>query len=185
MRSNDPEAWNDLTCLLQEKLWKMLKDAVQSKPNIDVVKLHKSEGVVLRNSKYRQKTRSFRIKEYFYGIANDLAPHSNVVNFSDVSVFRIGSGHQAPRSALPIGAEPVADPTRLVAVNISTDMVHTVLAVSYAKEPDEIISSNVAGFIHVTDVDIQRKKLTYIAPCPGDLPSRLLIASSLTWYEQA
>ena len=65
MRSNDPEAWNDLTCLLQEKLWKMLKDAVQSKPNIDVVKLHKSEGVVLRNSKYRQKTRSFRIKVIF------------------------------------------------------------------------------------------------------------------------
>ncbi|KAF7084364.1 hypothetical protein CFC21_088006 [Triticum aestivum] len=176
---------NVVLVLGQEKLWKMLKDAVQSKPNIDVVKLHKSEGVVLRNSKYRQKTRSFRIKEYFYGIANDLAPHSNVVNFSDVSVFRIGSGHQAPRSALPIGAEPVADPTRLVAVNISTDMVHTVLAVSYAKEPDGIISSNVAGFIHVTDVDIQRKKLTYIAPCPGDLPSRLLIASSLTWYEQA
>ncbi|KAG8047611.1 hypothetical protein GUJ93_ZPchr0008g12049 [Zizania palustris] len=101
--------------LNQEKLWKMLKDAIQSKPNIDVVKLHKSEGVVLRNPKYRQKNKSFRIKEYFYGIANDLAPHSNVVNFSDVFVYKIGSGHQAPRSALPIGAEPVADPTRLVA----------------------------------------------------------------------
>jgi hypothetical protein len=50
---------------LQEKLWKMLKDAVQSKPNIDVVNLQKSEGVVLRNSKYRQKTRSFRIKVSF------------------------------------------------------------------------------------------------------------------------
>uniref|UniRef100_A0A0D9VDT1 Protein CLP1 homolog n=1 Tax=Leersia perrieri TaxID=77586 RepID=A0A0D9VDT1_9ORYZ len=165
-----------------EKLWKILKDAARNKPNIDVVKLHKSEGVVPRNPKYRQKTRSFRIKEYFYGIANDLAPHSNIVNFRDVSVYKIGS-YQAPKSALPIGAEPVADPTRLIAVNISTDMVHTVLAVSYAKEPDEIISSNVAGFIHVTDVDIQRKKLTYIAPCPGDLPSKLLIASSLTWYE--
>jgi hypothetical protein len=66
-------------------------------------------------------------REYFYGIANGLAPHSNIVN-------------QAPCSALPTGAEPVADPTRLVVVNISTDMVHTVLAVSYAKEPDEIIS---------------------------------------------
>ena len=80
------------------------------------------------------------LQEYFYGIANDLAPHSNIVNFSDVSVYRIGGGHQAPRSALPIGAEPVADPARLVAVNISTDMIHTVLAISYAKEPDEIIS---------------------------------------------
>jgi len=53
---------NVVLVLGQEKLWKMLKDAVQSKPNIDVVKLQKSEGVVLRNSKYRQKTRSFRIK---------------------------------------------------------------------------------------------------------------------------
>jgi hypothetical protein len=79
-------------------------------------------------------------REYFYGIANGLAPHSNIVNFSNVSVYRIGGGHQAPCSALPTGAEPVADPTRLVVVNISTDMVHTVLAVSYAKEPDEIIS---------------------------------------------
>ncbi|KAG8083409.1 hypothetical protein GUJ93_ZPchr0015g6740 [Zizania palustris] len=86
-----PESWNHLICLLQEKLRKMLKDAVQ-------------------------------------------------INFSDVSVYKIGSGHQAPRSVLPIGAELVADPTRLVSVNISTDMVHTVLAVSYAKE-DEIISS--------------------------------------------
>lgn len=59
---------------LQEKLWKMLKDAVQSKSNIDVVKLHKSEGVVLRNSKYRQRTRSFRIKvSYFFsGIGDQL-----------------------------------------------------------------------------------------------------------------
>lgn len=56
------DMWSHLIHLLQEKLWKMLKDAVQSKANIDVVKLHKSEGVVLRNSKYRQKTRSFRIK---------------------------------------------------------------------------------------------------------------------------
>ena len=62
MRLSGPEAWNHLICLLQEKLWKMLKDAVRSKSNINVIKLHKSEGVVPRNSKYRQKTRSFRIK---------------------------------------------------------------------------------------------------------------------------
>ncbi|KAG8044462.1 hypothetical protein GUJ93_ZPchr0121g47 [Zizania palustris] len=62
---------NVVLVLGQEKLWKMLKDAVQSKPNIDVVKLHKSEGVVLRNPKYRQKNRSFRIKA-------DVAVHQNI-----------------------------------------------------------------------------------------------------------
>jgi len=82
----------------------------------------------------------FSLQEYFYGLANDLSPHSNVANFSDLSVYRIGGGPQAPRSALPIGAEPTADPTRVVAVNISQDLLHLVLAVSFAKEPEEIIS---------------------------------------------
>ncbi|XP_020679215.1 protein CLP1 homolog isoform X4 [Dendrobium catenatum] len=122
-------------------------------------------------------------QEYFYGLFNDLSPHSNIVSFNDITVYRIGGGPQAPRSALPIGAEPLADPTRLVAVNINRDLLHLILAVSYAKEPDQIISSNVAGFIYVTDIDIQRKNITYLAPCPGELPSKLLIVGTLTWLE--
>ncbi|XP_050104116.1 protein CLP1 homolog isoform X19 [Malus sylvestris] len=90
---------------------------------------------------------------------------------------------RAPRSALPIGAEPAADPTRLAPVNINRDLLHTVLAVSFAKEPDQIISSNVAGFVFVTDVDIQRKTITYLAPSAGELPSKYLIAGTVTWLE--
>ncbi|XP_058107960.1 protein CLP1 homolog [Magnolia sinica] len=174
---------NVVLVLGQEKLCSMLKDVLKSKPNLDIVKLHKSGGVVPRNTKFRQKARSYRIREYFYGLVNDLSPHSNVANFSDVFLFKIGGGPQAPRSALPIGAEPAADPTRLVPVNINRDLLHLVLAVSYAKEPDQVISSNVAGFIYITDIDVQRKKITYVAPCPGDLPSRFLIVGTLTWLE--
>eukprot|EP00268_Persea_americana_P017427 TRINITY_DN1838_c0_g2_i9.p1 TRINITY_DN1838_c0_g2~~TRINITY_DN1838_c0_g2_i9.p1 ORF type:complete len:425 (-),score=89.91 TRINITY_DN1838_c0_g2_i9:266-1540(-) len=174
---------NVILVLGQEKLCSMLKDVLKSKSNVDVVKLHKSGGVVPRNPKVRQKARSYKIREYFYGLTSDLSPHSNVASFSDFFVFRIGGGPQAPRSALPIGAEPSADPTRLVPVNINRDLLHLVLAVSYAKEQDQIISSNVAGFIYITDIDIQRKKITYLAPCPGELPSRYLIEGSLTWLE--
>lgn len=175
---------NVVLVLGQEKLCSMLKDVVQkNKPNVDIVKLHKSGGVVPRNPKVRQKARSLRIREYFYGLGNDLSPHSNIVNFNDVAVFRFGGGPQAPRSALPIGAEPLADPTRLVAVNVNRDLLHLVLAVSYAKEADQIISSNVAGFIYVTDIDIQRKKITFLAPCAGELPSKFLIIGTLTWLE--
>lgn len=174
---------NVVLVLGQEKLCSMLKDVLKSKHNVDVVKLQKSGGVVSRNAKVRQKARSYRIREYFYGLANDLSPHSNIANFSDLSVYRIGGGPQAPRSALPIGAEPAADPTRLVPVNISPDLLHLVLAVSFAKEADQIISSNVAGFIYITDIDIQRKKITYLAPSVGDLPSRFLIVGTVTWIE--
>lgn len=174
---------NVVLVLGQEKLCSMLRDVLKGEPKVDVVKLQRSGGVVSRNVKVRQKARSFRIREYFYGLANDLSPHSNISNFSDLFVYRVGGGPQAPRSALPIGAEPAADPTRVVAVNINRDLLHTVLAVSFAKEPDEIISSNVAGFIYVTDIDIQRKKITYLAPSAGELPSKYLIMGSLTWLE--
>ncbi|KAK9119423.1 hypothetical protein Scep_017516 [Stephania cephalantha] len=152
----------------EEKLCSMLKDVLKNKPNVDVVKLQKSGGVVSRNAKVRQKSRNYRIREYFYGLTNDLSPHSHIASFNDLFVYRIGGGPQAPRSALPIGAEPSADPTRLVLVTINRDLLHSVLAVSFAKEPDQIIS---------------RKKITYLAPSAGDLPSKFLIVGSLTWLE--
>ncbi|KAG8501582.1 hypothetical protein CXB51_003936 [Gossypium anomalum] len=174
---------NVVLVLGQEKLFSMLKAVAKSKPNVDVVKLQKSGGVVSRNAKYRQKSRGYRIREYFYGLANDLSPHSNIANFSDLLVYRIGGGPQAPRSALPIGADPIANPLRVTPVNIDRDLLHMVLAVSYAKEPDQILSSNVAGFIYITDIDIQRKKITYLAPSAGELPSKYLIMGTLTWLE--
>ncbi|KAF9678622.1 hypothetical protein SADUNF_Sadunf07G0053600 [Salix dunnii] len=92
---------------------------------------------------------------------------------------------QPPRSALPIGADPVANPLPVAPVNIDQDLLHVVLsytkepdqivssksvmkdnidqdllhvvlAVSFAQEPDQIVSSNVAGFIYVRDIDLQR-----------------------------
>lgn len=57
-----------------------------------------------------------------------------------MSIYKVGGGPQAPASALPIGAQPVADPMRLVPVNINRDLLNLVLAVSFAKEQDQILS---------------------------------------------
>lgn len=40
----------------------MLKDVLKSKPNVDVVKLQKSGGVVTRQGNVRKKARHYRIK---------------------------------------------------------------------------------------------------------------------------
>ena len=40
----------------------MLRDVLKNKPNVDVVKLQRSGGVVSRNAKFRQKSRSYRIR---------------------------------------------------------------------------------------------------------------------------
>ncbi|KAL1205430.1 CLP1-like protein 5 [Cardamine amara subsp. amara] len=56
-----------------------------------------------------------------------------------------------------------------------------VLAISYAKQPNQIISSIVAGFVCITDVDIGVEKITYISPSAAELPSKILILGTLTW----
>ncbi|KAL9689399.1 hypothetical protein QQ045_009784 [Rhodiola kirilowii] len=71
----------------------------------------------------------------------------------------------------------------LVAMNVNTDLLHSVLAVSFAKEPDQIISSNVAGYTYITDIDMHRKTVTYLAPSAGELPGKYLLAGTLTWLE--
>ncbi|CAH2055097.1 unnamed protein product [Thlaspi arvense] len=168
----------------QEKLFSMLKDVLKSKSNVDVVKLHKSGGVVARSRDARKVARTCRIREYFYGLSKELSPYSNTSSFSDLQVFRIGGGPQAPRSALPIGSDPVSNPLKVTPVNFDDrGLLHSVLAVSHAEEPDQIVSSNVSGFVCVTEVDVQRKKITYLAPSPGALPSKFLVAGSLSWLE--
>lgn len=51
------------------------------------------------------------------------------------------------------------------------------------KTQAELLSSNVAGFIYVTEVDMANKRFTYLAPGSGELPSRNLLAGSLKWIE--
>ena len=57
-------------------------------------------------------------------------------------MYRISGGLQAPRSALPIGDDPVANPLRVAPVNIDRDLLHVVLAVSYAKNLIKLFLGN-------------------------------------------
>jgi len=79
---------------------------------------------------------------------------------------------------LRAGASSVADPLRITPVSASLDLVHAMLAVSHAVTPDQLLSVNVAGFVLITDVDIVHRTITYLAPCPGPLPGKYLIAGS-------
>jgi polyribonucleotide 5'-hydroxyl-kinase len=49
----------------QEKLFSRLKDVLRSKSNVDVVKLHKSGGVVARVKEVRKRSRNFKIQVKF------------------------------------------------------------------------------------------------------------------------
>lgn len=77
------------------------------------------------------------------------------------------------------GATSVADPLRITPVTAGLDLVHSLVAVSHATVPDQLLSFNVAGFIYISDVDIQQRTITYLAPCPGPLPGKFLLTGNL------
>jgi polyribonucleotide 5'-hydroxyl-kinase len=155
----------------------------ETERDVQVWKLQKSGGVVERTPEFRRRSRDARVREYFYGPLGDLSPHSQTLEFGKVSIFKIGAGPSAPRSALPIGQESSADPLRVSTVAPSMSLLNAVLGVSHGKTQAELLSSNVAGFIFVTDVDVANGRFTYLTPCPGELPSRNLIAGTLKWIE--
>ena len=70
---------------------------------------------------------------------------------------------------------------RVAPVVPSTSLLHSVLAVSHGKTQGDLLTSNVAGFIYVTEVDMMQKKFTYLSPCAGDLPSNVLLVGNLKW----
>ena len=69
--------------------------------SVQVWKLPKSGGVVERDAAFRRKCRDRKIREYFYGPGDSLAPSSNTLPFGAVSIFKIGSGPRAPTTRTP------------------------------------------------------------------------------------
>eukprot|EP01097_Dermamoeba_algensis_P005002 TRINITY_DN3188_c0_g1_i1.p1 TRINITY_DN3188_c0_g1~~TRINITY_DN3188_c0_g1_i1.p1 ORF type:complete len:423 (-),score=70.73 TRINITY_DN3188_c0_g1_i1:217-1485(-) len=154
-----------------------------SKKNIRLFKLAKSGGVVPKSQIARRKKKMNSIREYFYGITGDLCPHSTVVDFNDVIILTVGGGPAAPVSALPVGAESTVDPTRVQVVTPNRDLVHSVLGLSHAKSIDTVLATNLVGLVHITEVNIERRKITLLAPSPGPLPTKYLIMGSVKWLE--
>ena len=131
-----------------------------------------------------RRSRSHRLREYFYGVRGELSPQSSTVSFDSVDFYRIGAGIKAPSSTLPIGATTTAGPLRVSAVPPSPALVHSVVAVSHAAGPEEVLSASVAGFLYVTDVDVAARTVTFLAPSPGALPGRVLLLGQIKWIEE-
>jgi polyribonucleotide 5'-hydroxyl-kinase len=149
---------------------------------VAVVKAAKSDGVVLRSKEQRQDARQRRVEEYFYGLRKDLMPVSQTAKIESLEVYRVGGGPKAPRSALPIGATSVSDPLKISKVSDFRDILNCMVGVSHASSPEELLNANMAGFIYIQDVDVEKGTVTYLSPRDGALPSTLMLAGTYRTY---
>ncbi|KAJ4460834.1 putative Protein CLP1 [Paratrimastix pyriformis] len=151
---------------------------------VALIKVPKSGGVVSRPTAFRRSARFSRIRTYFHGPRDTYSPARGNLKFDEIRLFRIWGGKEAPRSALPLGAAPTFDTTRLLEVGPGPDCLNSLVAVVYARSEEDLPTANVAGFLHIVQVDLTTKTLAYLSPMAGPLPSKFLIMGSLKWIEQ-
>ncbi|KAK6098749.1 Cleavage polyadenylation factor subunit clp1 [Batrachochytrium dendrobatidis] len=194
---------NVILVIGHERLYSDLFRKYSDKPGMNVVKLNKSGGVVTRDKEIRRKMQMQRVKEYFYGThKTEMMPFSQTVPFSEVVVRRVGEGILAPSSALPLGTERKQQDTKYVKVEPGDILLHSILALSQAplpgvvgpsglptkiytpeEESQTLLESNVAGFIYISEVEDERRKMTVLAPSPGKIPKQFLIMGTLKWMD--
>lgn len=165
----------------QERLYAELRSVM---PHfVRIVHLQKSGGVVERSKEVRAEARDNKIREYFYGIKNTLFPHTFPVNFSDVKIFKVGAP-DLPASLMPMGTSMPDNKTKLVPMIPSPSLNHRVLSISVAENTDEdIVYTNVAGFLVITHVDMERLRYTVLAPAPAPLPRNILLLTDLPFMD--
>jgi polyribonucleotide 5'-hydroxyl-kinase len=137
--------------------------------------------------------------------APPLAPATHELPFRAVRVFKVLAGSKGDDSMLPVGQGSMLEPLQVVAVTVSPVLVHNVLAVCHpAKDGDDngdddehddaaadaatsphqhLLGCAAAGFVVVTNVNVEAQTITLLGPCSGDLPSRNLLLGKLEWME--
>ena len=171
----------------QERLY---NDLVRDMPEfVDVVLIPKSGGVFERSSDLRAKMRIQKVRKYFYGSqAKNLFPHSFEVKFGDLKdkIYKIGAP-ALPDSCMPLGMTSDGNQTKLVQVQPNPrDLQNRILAVSFAAKTEDLLATNVAGFICVTEVNMKDEKLTVLAPQPRPLPDdKFLLVSDLQFVDSS
>ena len=140
-----------------------------------------------------------------------LSPFPIELKFSKVKLWaHVGRSQQMNGAAanidglMPVVGAAAKDPTMLQRTKPSVALLHTLLAVhhftppppppaapssSSAAEDEEtrlaraLAASNVAGYVVVQDVSLERQTIAVLAPSPAALPSLHLVCGTVKWLE--
>lgn len=151
---------------------------------VKIVHQPKSGGVEERSREMRLGLRRNKIRQYFYGLERTpFFPHSFHIRFDEVQIFKIGAPN-LPDSLLPVGMKAEDTRTKIVPVPFGTQLLHHLLAISLCESTTEnLLETNIAGFVCVTEVSVERQTLTLLSPQPYPLPRKFLLFSEVTFVD--
>ncbi|PIA14574.1 Clp1-domain-containing protein [Coemansia reversa NRRL 1564] len=160
--------------------------------SVTVLKIPRSGGAVDRSPAMRQQLGARAVQRYFYGAGRErVTSFSTVVPFDDLCILRVGVDAVAPSSTLPLGETRKLSGTSVSPVVPDESLAHSVLAVTSAPAPDDAeaaanvdaVGLQVVGFVNVTKVDMEKRRLIVLSPVPGRLPKQVLLYGNTRWME--
>jgi polyribonucleotide 5'-hydroxyl-kinase len=175
-----------------DRLYSNLSSSLRD--SVTIVKLAQSGGVVRREKQQRSRSRQSRIKDYFYGkgsAASALSPARLELQISSLVLIKAG-GLQISEHMRVMG-DKGTDKTELVRVSPSEqELEQCILSVMYPPSepgdgeevPQSLHRCNVAGFVYVMSVDVEKDIITVLSPNSGALPSKYLLVGSIKWDEK-
>ena len=139
---------------------------------VKVTWLPKSIGITSRPQDERIQSRNQKIREYFYGNQNNLDPFTIEVKFEDIEnkLYTVQNVNQQFKLEKTI-------PDTLFSTNIFKTLKNRVIALSFAKNSEDLTQSNVAGFVCVTECNAD--SLTILSPQPEPLPDCLFLVTEI------
>lgn len=154
---------------------------------IPILRISKPGGAVERDANFIKQLQNQQIRQYFFGTFKEpLNPHSHTYSFGDLIVYRANSPSLAASSStfdssmeddVPYATSrsSSADFERVTPTN---EMLGRLVAVKYCEgNSDEITlrDSAVMGFVYVSEVDEQKKRVRFLAPHPQRWGDKALV----------
>ncbi len=151
-----------------------------------VVKIARSGGVPETDSTAVRRKASQAARWYFEGPRWGLSPESLTLKLGqDIDIFLTKQATIADESLRPIGMVASKDEDKIPKMKaLDKNLEHCLLAVSSAKEEKDVLTSSVAGFVHVVQVDLPNESIVVLAPCSASLASKYLVHGKVKYYEQ-
>ncbi|GAA5995629.1 cleavage polyadenylation factor subunit CLP1 [Rhodotorula paludigena] len=189
---------NTLLVVGSERSYVEMTKLMNTNKTVTVVRVPKSDGASDLDLSTQARLQALQTRSYFYGgpplTQGLLSPFSIIVKLSDLRIVRVGepAGAHAPTSALPLGATRLTRDTELVEVDLegpraANEVVNRILAVPMAEEErdgqEKVVKGPVMGFVWVSALDKEKKKITLLSPLPGRLPRKTLVLGGLDWVD--
>uniref|UniRef100_A0A7E4W136 Protein CLP1 homolog n=1 Tax=Panagrellus redivivus TaxID=6233 RepID=A0A7E4W136_PANRE len=181
----------DVVIVLENE--RLVNNLTKDLPNfVKIVHEPKSGGVEPRQTTQRQKARHDVVKSYFYGTRHTIFhPFTIEISYGvpeeeqQLIIAKVGT-EKLPDSCLPVGVVLEDHRTKVVKLQITSDLKNHVLAMMppNAVIDQGLISTPTVGFVVVTEVDTARKTFTILSPQP-QLPSRIALFTDVTYVDIA